>query len=97
MSAFTHAAPDVSFNTHRTLLAALPLSPTGPDGICNSLPGCQYVPLMKECVPKEFDAQALAQLQATTKAYNAVEPGLWGACEGACYTRQVRRGAGGGG
>lgn len=61
----------------------------GPDGICNSLPGCQFVPLMKECVPKEFDAQALAQLQATTKAYNAVEPGLWGACEGACYTRQA--------
>lgn len=85
--------PHVFRVTHTPLPAAL--RPTGPDGICNKLPGCQFVMLMKECVPKAFDAQALSQLQALTKSYNAVEGGLWGTCEGACYTRQVRRGGGG--
>jgi hypothetical protein len=48
------------------------------------------VPLMKECMPKEFDNRSLADLQVVTKSFNAVDTALWGECEGACYVRQVR-------
>lgn len=64
---------------------------SGPNGICNQLPGCAFVPLMKECVPKGFDSKGLTELQALVKAYNAVDDKIWGSCEGACYVRQVRR------
>jgi hypothetical protein len=62
----------------------------GSEGICNKLSGCQFVPLMKECMPKEFDNKSLAELQAVTKSFNAVDTALWGECEGACYVRQVQ-------
>lgn len=62
----------------------------GSEGICNKLSGCQFVPLMKECMPKEFDSKSLADLQALTKSFNAVNTTLWGECEGACYVRQVQ-------
>lgn len=63
---------------------------TGSEGICNKLSGCQFVPLIKECMPKEFDNKSLADLQAVTKSFNAVDTALWGDCEGACYVRQVQ-------
>jgi hypothetical protein len=66
-----------------------PPPPAGPQGICNKLPGCQFVPLMKECMPKDFDSKPLADLQGINRAFNTVEATTWGSCEGACYVKQV--------
>lgn len=46
--------------------------------------------LMKECVPTSFDSKQLSELQGFAKAFNALDAGMWGSCEGACYVRQVR-------
>jgi len=54
------------------------------------LPGCQFVPLMKECVPKDFDSMSVSEVQNLVKAYNSADSSIWGNCAGACYVRQVR-------
>lgn len=64
----------------------------GPKGMCNQLPGCVYVPLVKECLPKALDGRSLAEYAALAKAYSGGDAATWGGCPGACYVRQVRPG-----
>lgn len=71
--------------------APCPIEP-GAKGICNQLPGCAFLPLAKQCLPKALDTRSVGEVQALAKAFGSGDPKLWGACPGACYVRQVRVG-----
>lgn len=62
----------------------------GAKGICNALPGCAFVPVVNECLPKALDGKRVADVQALDQAFKAADAAVWGNCEGSCYIRQVR-------
>lgn len=62
----------------------------GAGGICNQLPGCQWVNLTSDCLPVSWDSKTFKQVQELRKGFDTYSVSVWGQCAGACYARQVR-------